>query len=105
MLDYKLALILSCCLCSSCNRYDDQFVVVAFDSAPTVDSEVYGKLEHPLRDAYESQVSCLFIMHAIDQLVIYLLITMLNSHINLSCHTHLACSVLYCIVSGSNFSF
>lgn len=38
------------------NRYDDQFVVSAFDSAPTADSEVHSKLDQTVRDAYESQV-------------------------------------------------
>ncbi|GAV61260.1 Paf1 domain-containing protein [Cephalotus follicularis] len=36
-------------------RLKDKFVVVAFDGAPTVDSEIYGKLDQSLRDAYESQ--------------------------------------------------
>lgn len=36
-------------------RYDDEFVVANFDSAPTADSEVYNKLERRLRDAHESQ--------------------------------------------------
>ncbi|XP_041002052.1 protein PAF1 homolog [Juglans microcarpa x Juglans regia] len=37
------------------DRYDDQFVVAAFDSAPTADAEVHGKLDQTVRDAYESQ--------------------------------------------------
>ncbi|KAK3018920.1 hypothetical protein RJ639_003517 [Escallonia herrerae] len=37
------------------DRYDDQFVVATFDSAPTADSEIYSKLEKPVRDAHESQ--------------------------------------------------
>lgn len=38
-------------------RYDDQFVVANFDSAPTADSEIYNKLERRARDAHESQVN------------------------------------------------
>ncbi|KAK2971129.1 hypothetical protein RJ640_008553 [Escallonia rubra] len=37
------------------NRYDDQFVVATFDSAPTADSEIYSKFEKPVRDAHECQ--------------------------------------------------
>lgn len=37
------------------DRYDDQFVLAAFDSAPTADSEIYNKLDHSTRDAHESQ--------------------------------------------------
>ncbi|KAE7999191.1 hypothetical protein FH972_003648 [Carpinus fangiana] len=37
------------------DRYDDQFVVVGFDSAPTADSELHSKLDQTVRDAYESQ--------------------------------------------------
>lgn len=40
-----------------CIRYDDPFVVVAFDSAPTADSETFNKLDQSIRDAHESQVS------------------------------------------------
>ncbi|KAF6137844.1 hypothetical protein GIB67_040552 [Kingdonia uniflora] len=36
-------------------RYDDQFVLAAFDSDPTADSELYGKLDKSLCDQYESQ--------------------------------------------------
>ncbi|KAG5537783.1 hypothetical protein RHGRI_025030 [Rhododendron griersonianum] len=36
-------------------RYDDQFVVATFDSAPTADSELYSKLDKSVRDAHESQ--------------------------------------------------
>ncbi|KAL2493158.1 Protein PAF1-like protein [Abeliophyllum distichum] len=34
-------------------RYDDQFVVANFDSAPTVDSEIYSKLNTGDRDEHE----------------------------------------------------
>ena len=61
-------------LCCFCYRYDDQFVVVAFDSAPTADSEIYGKLDHSVRDAHGSQVSYLFIMHDNDPFVMYFVI-------------------------------
>ncbi|XP_061358373.1 protein PAF1 homolog isoform X2 [Gastrolobium bilobum] len=37
------------------DRYDDQFVVAAFDNAPTADSEMYTKLDKSVRDAYESK--------------------------------------------------
>ncbi|KAJ1390927.1 RNA polymerase II associated factor Paf1 [Sesbania bispinosa] len=37
------------------DRYDDQFVVAAFDNAPTVDSEMYTKLDKSVRDVYESR--------------------------------------------------
>ncbi|XP_059645095.1 protein PAF1 homolog [Cornus florida] len=37
------------------DRYDDPFVIAAFDSAPTADSETYSKLDKSVRDAYESQ--------------------------------------------------
>ncbi|XP_015932670.1 protein PAF1 homolog [Arachis duranensis] len=37
------------------DRYDDQFVVAAFDNAPTADSESYNKLDKSTRDAHESQ--------------------------------------------------
>ncbi|KAK7349214.1 hypothetical protein VNO77_06397 [Canavalia gladiata] len=37
------------------DRYDDQFVVAAFDNAPTADSEMYSKLDKSVRDAYESK--------------------------------------------------
>lgn len=36
-------------------RYDEQFVIVNFDSAPTGDSEIYQKLDKSVRDAHESQ--------------------------------------------------
>ncbi|KAM6585193.1 hypothetical protein CsatB_012195 [Cannabis sativa] len=36
-------------------RYDDQFVFVAFDNAPTGDSEIFSKFDHSTRDAHESQ--------------------------------------------------
>ncbi|KAG8380018.1 hypothetical protein BUALT_Bualt07G0149900 [Buddleja alternifolia] len=35
------------------NQYDDQFVVANFDSAPTVDSDIYGKLSSADREEYE----------------------------------------------------
>ncbi|KAJ7963075.1 RNA polymerase II-associated, Paf1 [Quillaja saponaria] len=37
------------------DRYDDQFVVAAFDSAPTADSEIYKKMDQTVRDAHESR--------------------------------------------------
>ncbi|CAL0308741.1 unnamed protein product [Lupinus luteus] len=37
------------------DRYDGQFVVAAFDNAPTVDSELYTKLNKSVRDTYESR--------------------------------------------------
>ncbi|OIV89932.1 hypothetical protein TanjilG_00448 [Lupinus angustifolius] len=37
------------------DRYDGQFVVAAFDNAPTVDSELYTKLSKSVRDTYESR--------------------------------------------------
>lgn len=37
------------------DRYDDQFVVANFDSAPTADSEIYSKLDKDIRDSHESQ--------------------------------------------------
>ncbi|XP_043696194.1 protein PAF1 homolog [Telopea speciosissima] len=37
------------------DRYKDQFVLAAFDSDPTADSEVYNKLDRSVRDAHESQ--------------------------------------------------
>lgn len=37
------------------DRYDDQFVIAAFDNAPTVDSEVYNKLDKSVRDISESR--------------------------------------------------
>ncbi|ESW07627.1 hypothetical protein PHAVU_010G145300 [Phaseolus vulgaris] len=37
------------------DRYDDQFVVAAFDNAPTADSEMYAKLDKSVRDAFESK--------------------------------------------------
>lgn len=37
-------------------RYDEQFVVASFDSAPTADSEIYGKLDQSVRDAHETHV-------------------------------------------------
>ncbi|PSS09766.1 hypothetical protein CEY00_Acc12681 [Actinidia chinensis var. chinensis] len=36
-------------------RYEDQFVIVTFDGAPTADSEVYSKLDKSVRDAHESR--------------------------------------------------
>lgn len=38
-------------------RYDDQFVVAAFDNAPTADSEMHAKMDKSVRDAFESKVS------------------------------------------------
>lgn len=38
-------------------RYDDQFVVAAFDNAPTADSEIYRKLDKSVCDAHESRVN------------------------------------------------
>ncbi|WJX91963.1 hypothetical protein P8452_73674 [Trifolium repens] len=37
------------------DRYDDQFVVAAFDNAPTVDSEMYSKMDKSVRDVSESR--------------------------------------------------
>lgn len=37
------------------DRYNDQFVVATFDSAPTADSEIYNKMDKSVRDAHESQ--------------------------------------------------
>ncbi|KAK7294260.1 hypothetical protein RJT34_17147 [Clitoria ternatea] len=37
------------------DRYDDQFVVAAFDNAPTAESEMYAKLDKSVRDACESK--------------------------------------------------
>ncbi|CAN8240636.1 unnamed protein product [Cochlearia groenlandica] len=37
------------------DRYDEQFVVANFDSAPTADSEFFGKLKSSTRDEYESR--------------------------------------------------
>ncbi|MED6193586.1 Protein PAF1 [Stylosanthes scabra] len=37
------------------DRYDDQFVIAAFDNAPTADSEMYSKLDKSVRDACESK--------------------------------------------------
>ncbi|XP_043710933.1 protein PAF1 homolog [Telopea speciosissima] len=37
------------------DRYEDQFVLAAFDSDPTADSEVYNKFDRSARDIYESQ--------------------------------------------------
>ncbi|XVF26848.1 hypothetical protein REPUB_Repub14bG0054700 [Reevesia pubescens] len=39
------------------DRIDDQFVMVAFDSAPTADSEIFSKLHDSVRDEHESRVS------------------------------------------------
>ncbi|XP_073272841.1 protein PAF1 homolog [Primulina huaijiensis] len=36
-------------------RYDDQFVVANFDSAPTADSEIYSKLSAAIREEHESR--------------------------------------------------
>jgi hypothetical protein len=46
-------------------RYDDQFVIAAFDNAPTVDSEVYNKLDKSVRDISESRVSYVAVMHVV----------------------------------------
>ncbi|KAG7590908.1 RNA polymerase II associated factor Paf1 [Arabidopsis suecica] len=37
------------------DRYDEQFVVANFDSAPTADSEFFGKLDPSIRDEHESR--------------------------------------------------
>lgn len=37
------------------DRYDEQFVMVAFDSAPTADSEIFSKLHDSVRDEHESR--------------------------------------------------
>ncbi|XWS18949.1 hypothetical protein CRYUN_Cryun32bG0088700 [Craigia yunnanensis] len=36
-------------------RYDDQFVMVAFDGAPTADSDIFSKLHDSVRDEHESR--------------------------------------------------
>lgn len=38
-------------------RYEDNFLVATFDSAPTVDSEIYRKLSAADRDEFEQKVS------------------------------------------------
>lgn len=43
--------------CSYFSRFDDQFVLANFDSAPTGDSESYEKLSAADRDEYERRVS------------------------------------------------
>ena len=60
------------------NRYDDQFVLAAFDSAPTADSEIYNKLDHSTRDAHESQVIHLVLRHAYMDVISQLQLSMLN---------------------------
>ncbi|XVF86704.1 hypothetical protein PTKIN_Ptkin18bG0063400 [Pterospermum kingtungense] len=37
------------------DRYDDQFVMVAFDNSPTADSEIFSKLHDSIRDEHESR--------------------------------------------------
>ncbi|KAJ0244057.1 hypothetical protein HA466_0200160 [Hirschfeldia incana] len=37
------------------DRYEEQFVVANFDSAPTADSEFFGKLNSSIRDEHESR--------------------------------------------------
>ncbi|XP_068634362.1 protein PAF1 homolog [Aristolochia californica] len=37
------------------DRYDDRFVMAAFDGDPTADSELYNKLDRSVRDELESQ--------------------------------------------------
>ncbi|KAK9273417.1 hypothetical protein L1049_018227 [Liquidambar formosana] len=37
------------------DRYEDQFVLAAFDSAPTADSEPFSKMDKSLRDVHESR--------------------------------------------------
>ncbi|XWS20224.1 hypothetical protein CRYUN_Cryun31cG0081700 [Craigia yunnanensis] len=37
------------------DRYNDQFVMVAFDGAPTADSEIFSKLHGSVRDEHESR--------------------------------------------------
>ncbi|KAL1199384.1 PAF1-like protein [Cardamine amara subsp. amara] len=37
------------------DRYNEQFVVANFDSAPTADSELFGKLDPSIRDEHESR--------------------------------------------------
>jgi hypothetical protein len=46
-------------------RYDDQFVVAAFDNAPTVDSEMYSKMDKSVRDLSESRVSYVAMIHVV----------------------------------------
>ncbi|CAA2933448.1 PAF1 homolog [Olea europaea subsp. europaea] len=52
-------------------RYDDQFVVANFDSAPTADSEIYSKLNTGDRDEHEQRVRANQKLH--DILFCYLL--------------------------------
>lgn len=47
------------------DRYDDQFVVAAFDNAPTIDSEMFSKLGKSVRDISESRVSYVAMMHVV----------------------------------------
>ena len=64
-------------------RYDDQFVVAAFDNAPTADSEIYNKLDKSVRDAYESRVSYVTIVNIfIVTFVIYLEIHIIHHYLN-----------------------
>ncbi|KAK7261770.1 hypothetical protein RIF29_28089 [Crotalaria pallida] len=37
------------------DRKNDQFVIAAFDNAPSMDSEVFSKLDKPVRDGHESR--------------------------------------------------
>ncbi|XP_057959494.1 protein PAF1 homolog [Malania oleifera] len=37
------------------DRFEEQFIVAAFDSAPTADSEIYSKIDKPIRDAHEGK--------------------------------------------------
>lgn len=53
------------------DRYDDQFVVANFDSAPTADSEIYSKLNTGDRDEHEQRVRANQKLH--DILFCYLL--------------------------------
>ncbi|KAF8397452.1 hypothetical protein HHK36_016369 [Tetracentron sinense] len=41
------------------DRFNDQFVMAAFDGDPTADSEIYSKLDKSVRDVHESQASYL----------------------------------------------
>ncbi|OVA15607.1 RNA polymerase II-associated [Macleaya cordata] len=44
------------------DRYEDQFVLAAFDSDPTADSEVYSKLNSSVREEHEAQATYFIII-------------------------------------------
>lgn len=62
------------------HRYDEQFVVANFDSAPTTDSECFGKLDPSIRDEHESRVSYVLpITMSIVQLSLFYIVGILCS--------------------------